>query len=278
MQQRRDGAARRWFLARWFLATGLAIGAACTIGCASARTEPGPFDTDQAQGRLHARPGKPSPSSSKPFAPGEQPLALNPSKGRDGLIYVPKDLPADAPVPLIVLLHGARGGAKGITTRVGAYALADQLEAIVLAPDSRDGTWDVIHGGFGPDIAFLDHALADLFARVAIDPKRVGIGGFSDGASYALSLGLINGDLFTHVLAFSPGFFVARETHGRPSIFVSHGTSDEILPIDSTSHRLVPALRDAGYPVQFRVFAGPHTVPTDIAREAFQWMLAPAAK
>ena len=30
--------------------------------------------------------------------------------------------------------------------------------------------------------------------------------GFSDGASYALSLGAANGDLFTHIAAFSPGF------------------------------------------------------------------------
>jgi predicted esterase len=32
------------------------------------------------------------------------------------------------------------------------------------------------------------------------------VSGFSDGASYALSIGPANGDLFTHVMAFSPGF------------------------------------------------------------------------
>jgi phospholipase/carboxylesterase len=261
----------------WLL--GFALGMTA-MACASARSERAPVDADQAQGRLHARPGKPSTSTSnaKPLAPGEQPLALNPANGRGGLIYVPKGLPADTPVPLIVLLHGATGSGKGITTRVGAMALADSRKAIVVAPDSRFRTWDAIDGGFGPDVAYLDSALTDLFARVAIDPKRVAVGGFSDGATYAISLGLINGDLFTHVLAFSPGFFLAPQTHGRPSIFVSHGTSDEILPIDTTSHRLVPALREAGYSVQFRVFAGPHTVPADIAREAFEWMFGPPAK
>lgn len=48
-------------------------------------------------------------------------------------------------------------------------------------------------------------------AGVAIDPAHVAIGGFSDGASCALSLGLVNGDLFTHVMAFSPGLVVADE-------------------------------------------------------------------
>jgi predicted esterase len=40
--------------------------------------------------------------------------------------------------------------------------------------------------------------------------------GFSDGASYALSLGLANGDLFTHVLGFSPGFMRVPRHVGRP--------------------------------------------------------------
>jgi predicted esterase len=39
---------------------------------------------------------------------------------------------------------------------------------------------------------------------VAIDPARVAIGGFSDGATYALSLGLINGDLFKRVAPSHP--------------------------------------------------------------------------
>jgi phospholipase/carboxylesterase len=143
---------------------------------------------------------------------------------------------------------------------------------VILAPDSRERTWDAIRGPFGPDVAFLDQALAKVFAQVAIDPKRVAIGGFSDGASYAISLGLQNGDLFTHVAAFSPGFFVGNQRRGRPTFYVSHGKRDEILPIDSTSRRLVPALKTAGYDVRYREFNGPHTVPPLIAREAFAWI------
>jgi predicted esterase len=189
------------------------------------------------------------------------------------VLYVPRDLSPEKPVPLVLLLHGARGGAKGVTSRVGAFELADQFKTIVLAPDSRDGTWDVIRGGFGPDVAFIDTALESVFRRVAIDPTRLAIAGFSDGASYALSLGLINGDLFTHIIAFSPGFLVAEHTHGRPAIFVSHGTADETLPIDNASRRLVPGLKNAGYAVRYREFAGPHTVPSAIAREAFEWLV-----
>src|SRR3546814_11208060 len=42
---------------------------------------------------------------------------------------------------------------------------------------------------YGKDLKAIDAALADLFPKVAVDPARVGIMGFSDGAAYALSVG-----------------------------------------------------------------------------------------
>src|SRR6185312_17238913 len=100
----------------------------------------------------------------------------------------------------------------------------------VLAPNSRDKTWDAIGGSFGVDVAHLNRALERVFEKVAIDPARLAIGGFSDGASYAISLGLINGDLFNSIVAFSPGFVIDGTPHGTPRIFISHGTRDHILP------------------------------------------------
>jgi hypothetical protein len=34
----------------------------------------------------------------------------------------------------------------------------------------------------------------------------------------------------------------------------------------------VPDLRDDGYEVTYREFAGPHTVPVDVVREAVDWL------
>jgi predicted esterase len=45
-----------------------------------------------------------------------------------------------------------------------------------------------------------------LLLQYNVDRSAICCSGFSDGASYALSLGLSNGDLFSHILAFSPGF------------------------------------------------------------------------
>ena len=198
--------------------------------------------------------------------PGEYPLGLG--TDRDGLLVVPKTYRPGNPAPLAMMLHGAGGHAR----RVAAlFSIATELGVIILAPESRGGTWDAIRGRFGPDIDFIDKALARTFDRCAIDRRRIAIGGFSDGATYALSVGLASGDLFTHVLACSPGFIVPSPTRGLPRIYISHGTADEILPINRTSRQIHPELRAAGYAVTYHEFEGPHTVPPAIAREAFEW-------
>jgi phospholipase/carboxylesterase len=190
---------------------------------------------------------------------------------RDGVIQMPS-IRTEGKVPLLVFLHGATQNGAGMLRRIGPAA--EQAGVAVLAPDSRDTTWDAIRGDFGEDVAFVNRALEHVFARLAVDPARVTIGGFSDGASYALSLGLANGDLFPRVAAFSPGFIINAMAVGRPRFFVSHGRSDQILPIDRCSRIIVPRLRALGYDVTFREFDGRHEVPPDVAIEGVRWMAA----
>ena len=211
--------------------------------------------------RITARPRKPGSSS------GSGTRALGLDDTRDAILQLPAG-ESGAPRSLLVLLHGAGGSGAGILRRLGSAAL--KAEVAVLAPDSREGTWDAIRGSFGPDVVFLNRALERVFETVAVDPERVAIGGFSDGATYALSLGLMNGDLFRRILAFSPGFVVDGRPHGRPQIFVSHGTADRVLPIARCSRMIVPALQTRGYNVTFREFEGGHEVPADIAREGMR--------
>jgi predicted esterase len=211
---------------------------------------------------LRVRPHQPSASA----APGEHALDLG--GARDGLLIVPEQYRASSAAPLALMLHGAGGRARRLAS---LRSTASSYGVILLIPESRGSTWDAIRGGFGPDVEFISRALDQAFTRCAIDAKKLAIGGFSDGATYALSLGLDNGSLFTHVMAFSPGFIAARRPSGKPRIFVSHGRSDTILPIDVTSRRIVPSLEDAGYPVTYREFDGPHTVPEGIAQDAFKW-------
>jgi|SRR5579884_28528 len=218
-----------------------------------------------AEGRLLARAAPVVGSAPR----GLQRLGLD--TRRDGLLYVPVDYEPSRPAPLVLMLHGAGGSAQhGLHPFQG---LANRYGLILLAPDSRDSTWDVILGEYGPDVRFIERALTQTLGRYAVDPERIAVGGFSDGASYALSLGLINGDLFGFITAFSPGFMAPTRRQGLPRVYISHGTQDEVLPIDHCSRRIVPPLKRAGYDVRYHEFDGPHTVPAEIAREAADWFL-----
>jgi len=223
-------------------------------------------DRTSINGRLLARPTQPTETAPS----GLQPLGL--STKRDGLLHVPKNYQASRPAPLVVMLHGAGGDARGGLTPF--QNLADATGLILLAPASRCQTWDVLVGGYGPDIALIDQALAQTFSRYAVDPTRIAIEGFSDGASYALSVGITNGDLFSHVIAFSPGFMAPASQVGEPRLFISHGTRDSVLPIDPCSRKIVPQVRAAGYDVIYREFDGPHTIPPAIIESALDWFTA----
>ena len=206
------------------------------------------------------------------LAIGRNPLEL--SNDRDGIIYLPKGYKPDVPMPFVVALHGAGGSGAGAGF---AFNQADEFGYIVLAPDSREWTWDSILHRSGPDADFIVAAFRSTLERCAVDRRRLAMAGFSDGASHVLSLGIANGDTFGHLMAFSPGLMEPLAARGKPRMFISHGTSDPTMPIDDTSRKFVPRLKALGYDVTYREFDGRHTLPPGIAHDAFKWFIEGSA-
>ena len=98
---------------------------------------------------------------------------------------VPADLGPTGPVPvgpvaaayvpasgrprrLVVALHGA-GGTPDDSIRV-LRPVADAANLLLLAPASAGRTWDMIVGGFGPDVLRIDRAVAAVPARYQVRP------------------------------------------------------------------------------------------------------------
>jgi predicted esterase len=214
-------------------------------------------------GRLSAR----TLATAKTAVSGK--ITLNAGTNRDAILTVPTKA-KDSAVPLLVFLHGAGQSAVRMLDYLGSAP--EESGVAVLAVNSIDYTWDAIRGSFGPDVQALNGLLTNVFGKLLVDPSKVALGGFSDGATYALSLGLINGDLFKRIVACSPGFVVDGPANGKPEFFISHGRQDRILPIDSCSRRIVASLKSRGYQVTFREFDGRHEVPNDIAHEALAWV------
>ena len=196
--------------------------------------------------------------------------------GKNALAYRPKNAAAP-PLPLIVLLHGAGGDAGRF---LGEFkAIADRRGAILLALKSAGRTWDLQprRGGgasFGRDAVNLDSALAELFAKAPVDRERVVLLGFSDGASFALSLGLANPQVFRAIVALSVGgVFPPSRLDETQRLFIAHGRRDPVLPFANIERRIVPGLERNGLEPRVRWFNGSHVMDRDAIEEGLDFAL-----
>ena len=204
---------------------------------------------------------------------GQTRLAITgePDAEREGIVYVPKSYKHDVPMPLLVMLHGFRGTALGVRY---TFPLAEEFGVVIIAPESREVTWGQSAPGFDADMRYIGAAYRAVTGFLDIDRTHVGVGGVSDGATYALSMGLSYGDVFNHLMIFSEGIAHPFRKQGKPKIFIAHGVNDFQMPIDRTSRRFVPELKKDGYDVTYREYDGGHGAPSAIVREGFQWFVA----
>ena len=196
--------------------------------------------------------------------------------GDGAFAYRPASVP-DGPRPLLVLLRGALGTARDPINYF--RKLADKNGWLLLAPEAADRSWRIRQGrdggaDFGRDPPRIDAALSKMFAKAMVDPKRVVLLGFSDGASYGLSLGTANPRLFRSIIALSPGYaFVPRRVDPAQRIFIAHGTGDEILPAANVRNHILPDLQSAGLKPRMRWFNGGHTIDRAALEEALSFTL-----
>ena len=192
--------------------------------------------------------------------PGQHELRIEP--GRRALLQVTPPGKSQARA-LLLALHGAgSGGAPGgLWAFRGAWDLPG---LVIVAPAAAGSSWTT----GAQELRFVDRALQRAFRRCRVDRRRVGVGGFSSGASLALSLGLTNGNLFHAVIALSPGGSLPSERVGKPRIFLAHGSADSVIPIEYGGDQVARELRGAGYAVTYRRFRGGHRPLQPIVREA----------
>ena len=196
--------------------------------------------------------------------------------------------------PLIVLLHGFGAPGDDLVPLSGALDVPDETTwAFVAAPltlaspgfsmDSR--AWWLIDmvaldralrtGEFrdlsGQRPAGIDEAQAQLSetleALIAeLEPSRIILGGFSQGAMLALDVAL-HGDrrfdglvLLSGTLLDEASWTAKMIARSGQRVFQSHGRLDPILPF-ALAERLDERLRSAGWDARFVPFTGAHEIP-----------------
>lgn len=198
-----------------------------------------------------------------------------------GYLLLPDPVEPTRTYPLVTVFHGA-GRQDELLVR--AYRDEPARRGVcVLIPRSTSPTWDLLVGGGRPDLDFLDHAYAEIYRRVPVDHARQALVGYSDGASYALAVGLSNPRLFSAVMGWAAGFVAldtaaVSPTDPRPRILLEHGTHDTVFPFEEIAVRNCAILRRLGYEVELRVDEGGiHWPSRAFQPAALDWFLGPPA-
>jgi predicted esterase len=203
-------------------------------------------------------------------------------------LFTPDEIDPTRQYPLLTVLHGAGRQDEAL---MRAYRHEAQLrQAFVLVARSFHQTWDLIALGIQsgaalepaapsgrPDLDFLEFAYDLIYRRYPIDRERQALIGYSDGASYALSVGLSNPHVFCAVMAWAPGFLALEADAAdpgtkRPAVYLTYGTHDELFPFERVAKPMRRHLEDLGCSVTFVVDeGGRHWPPGDFQPEALDW-------
>jgi polyhydroxybutyrate depolymerase len=117
--------------------------------------------------------------------------------------YIPKGYDGSTAVPLLVVLHGRGGDAKGMENMTGFSQKADAEKFIVLYPNAvgTPSAWNI---GMNPaitadDDGFIKAMVERVEQHLKIDHKRVFVCGFSSGGMMAYRLGGTFPNLFASI-------------------------------------------------------------------------------
>lgn len=184
--------------------------------------------------------------------------------------YVPATI--TGPAPLMVVLHGAGGEARSFLDQFKHDA--DQRGVVLLSIQSSERTWAQRKPNDDEaDVANIKTAIAELTAKAPIDRGRTAVMGFSDGASYALSMGMAYPGLFRTIVAFSPGYaFAPSDIDTDQRILIAHSRRDPILPAANVRD-MIKGLESAGYAPEVHWFNGGHEIDPDLKKAAFDFAL-----
>jgi phospholipase/carboxylesterase len=213
----------------------------------------------------------------------------------DAIAYIPASAGAGPHPPLLVLLHGA--GHRQLEMVQHMESEADARGIVLLGPTSRGITWDAVsiaeqppsldsplanarahRFGSSRDADRVEAAIAALAKVVPVDRAHTALAGFSDGATFALAMGMSRSHPFAAVIAWSPGIAIetAEPARGR-RVFISHGRQDPILRFEVTCGEIVPLVQGEGAMVSFVPFDGGHEAPPSVKDATLDAVFGPVA-
>ena len=166
-------------------------------------------------------------------------------------MFVPSG-PLAARRALLLVLHPLGGSAARFERQSGLDRRAQAAGAVVAYADGLGHSWDAgTCCGYAvrhhvDDVRFLVRVVADIERRVPIDPARIAVTGFSNGALMSYRLACERPDLFGVAVAVAGDAIGPRCNPALPvALLHVHGVRDSVIPLSGVAASPLDA---AGFP------------------------------
>lgn len=188
------------------------------------------------------RPLLSAPSAARLVQLGEAVLDVG-GASRRYLLVTPRTIAPGTALPLVLVFHGD-GGSAASFHRGYPFERGSGDAAVLAYLDGIGNTWDLETRDGNRDVAFVRALLADLTARLPIDPARVFATGYSSGGFFANVLACRMPDTFRAIASNAGGAPYGLEStwpNGYPrcegqkpvAMLALHGRSDLGVTFDS---------------------------------------------
>jgi len=159
---------------------------------------------------------------------------------RTYVAHVPAKLGSS--VPLVLSFHGHFGTGAGQARLTNFSALSDRYGFVVVYPDGINRSWNDGRGGAN-DIGLVKALIADFSRRYPIDPKRIYVNGFSNGAMFSNYVGCTLANQIA-AIATVEGYMPAEDAAGchpvRPiPLLEIAATTDPVMPFTGGQIKLL---------------------------------------
>lgn len=164
---------------------------------------------------------------------------------RTYLLHHPASHPDASRLPLVLVLHGGMGTARGIQRVSGMNAAADREGFIAAYPQGSSwggrgrGTWNA-GGCCGyamhqqvDDVAFLRAVIDDIERRDRTDPARVYVTGISNGGMMAYRMACEAAERISAIAPIAGAMHAPSCAPTHPvALAIFHGTADRHVPYE----------------------------------------------
>jgi phospholipase/carboxylesterase len=198
------------------------------------------------------------------------------------------------PQAAVIWLHGLGADGHDFEPIVPELGLARPVRfvfphapvrAVTINNGMRMRAWyDILQfGGGAEDEAGIRESqrlienLVEVERTKGIQAGKIVLAGFSQGGAIALQTALRHAERLAGVLALSTYLPLAAKlqeagaANRATPIFMAHGSFDDIIPL-RRAEQSRDLLKQAGYPVEWRVYPMPHSVSAEEIRDIAQFL------